>query len=318
MGSTLLVRASDEGNNATYPMHTPSLSIWNLFRPGGYMPTPAHAPKGSWMVQTSYSWVNTWNFNKDYYLIDTEWHHISASLSYMVNQDLEVGMQIPMLGRTGGMADGFIEGFHRTFDFGSVHREDYPRNRSLIEIKQNGERATYWEGDEWGLSDVSLFTAWTVTQGGPYRPGITVGALVTFPTGDETHLLGSGELTYLLSILLTKQIADSPWWLFLGTSVSYSDNREMLGIATRQTQFGGLGGIEFRWNDRLSVIVQSLSLSPIADDFEEFSRPTSEVNLGVRLREVWGGDWDLSLQENVVYYNNSPDIGLHFSYRRRL
>jgi hypothetical protein len=163
-----------------------------------------------------------------------------------------------------------------------------------------------------------VFASWTLTRGGRYLPGITAGALATLPTGDEANLLGSGTPVFVLSVLLTKQLATSPWLLFLGSSVSYSDSREMYGIRTRQTQFALMGGIEYRFNDRFSIIAQNLALSPIAHDFDEFSDPSSELNLGVRIRDLWGGDLDFSLQENLFYFNNSPDMGIHLSYRRVL
>ena len=307
---------SPRANAGSGPLNMPSLSAGNLFRPNGYIASPSYAPEGSWVLLTSLSCVNTWNVEQDHFMIDGEWLHFAARVSYMLTADVELGAYIPFLGRTGGFTDGFIEDFHNTFGYGNAHRESYPRNRSIVDIRSPDGQHARWEGDQWGLSDVSLFASWTLTQGGRFVPSIVVGGMATLPTGDKDKLLGSGKPAFGVSALLTKRIETTPWRLFLGTVASYSDNDEIVGIDTRKTQFAALGGLEYEWSDRISFIVQNLSTSPIAEDYHEFSEPTNELNVGMRIRDGLRGEWEISFQENLFHFNNSSDVGLHAAYRR--
>lgn len=305
-------------NIGSGPLNTPSLSAGNFFRSTGYIASPSRVPEGSWGLLTSLSWVNTWNVEQDNFMIDGEWLHLAARLSYMLKTDVELGVNIPFLGRTGGFADGFIEEFHNIFDLGNACREDYSRNQNIVDIRGPDDRHVHLEGEQWGLSDMSLFASWTVTKGGRFLPCVVVGGEAILPTGDEDKLLGSGKPVFDVSTLLSKRINTTPCLLFLGTSVSYSDNNKMAGIDTRKTQFVVLSGLEYEWNNRLSIILQNLITSPIVEKYYEFSKPTNELNIGLRIRDDFQGEWEISFQENLFYFNNSADVGVHVAYRRVL
>ena len=60
----------------------------------------------------------------------------------------EVGLCVPVMGRTGSFGDGLIEGFHDFCSIDNASREDYPRDEMVIEIDiPQGEEARV-EGEE--------------------------------------------------------------------------------------------------------------------------------------------------------------------------
>jgi len=317
MGQSVNAGVRDENHNMTRPLYAPSLAIGNLFRPTGHISAPSYAPAGTMIVQTSISWVNTWNVEPDRFMIDGEWIQIAARISRMMTEKVEVGLYLPFIARTGGIADSSIERFHKAFGLGNARREEFPRNQCRIYIRGADDQQARWEGDELGMSDLSLFSVWDVTHGDHNLPGLGVGCAVTLPTGDEDRLLGSGSATFGASACLSKRIGTSPWLLFIGGAASYSGNKEIAGIALRPCQFAGLCGIEYEWSQRVSFIIQNLTTSPIAKDYYEFSDPVHELNLGVRLRGRQGGYAEISFQENLLKYNNSADVGIHVSVRRK-
>ena len=248
-------------------------------------------------------------------MIDGEWLQLAERVSYTPADDIEIGGYVPFLARTGGETDASIEHFHNAMGIGNQRREGYPRNQCIVDFDNREGQHTHWEGDQFGLSDVSLFTAWTITHGGRYFPGISAGIIANLPTGDEDQFLASGSPVYGMTLLMAKRISTLPWLLFLGGSASYTDNDEMAGLDTRKTQYTGLGGIEYEWSDRLSFIAQNLTTSPIAKDCYELSKPTNELNVGIRFRDGCHGMWEFCFQENLFYFNNSSDVGLHLGYR---
>ena len=70
----------------------------------------------------------------DRYVMGGEWYRINARALYSVCDRLAVGVDIPIMARTGGFADNMIEDFHRAFHLGNGSREDSPRNRSLVQV----------------------------------------------------------------------------------------------------------------------------------------------------------------------------------------
>lgn len=294
------------------------MSIGNLFRPTAHVAAPTGAPKGSVILLTSLSWVNTWNVEPGQFVIDGEWMRAAASLSFLLTERFELGVQVPVLGRMSGFADGFIEGFHKALALGNGRRERYPRNRSIVHIRGPGGQHACWYGDQWGVSDVGLFASWTMTQGGRFAPRVSIGCAANLPTGDEDELLGSGSSVLGASVFLTKRIEASRWLLFLGSSAMYSDKKEMAGIDLQNAQFTVLGGFEYECSNRLSLICQNLTTSPVAHDYYEFSKATHELVVGARVRGFLGGDCEIGLQENLLNFNNSADVGLHAAFRRVL
>ena len=309
---------SPNGNAALGPLMMSSLSAGNIFRPSGNISGPSYAPAGSCVLITSFSWVNIWNVEEDHFMVDGEWLRLVTRLSYMLTDNLEVGINAPFMGRTGGFADGFIEDFHKAFGFGTADRDAYPRNRCVQDVTMPDGRHAHWDGDQWGLSDMSGFVSWTLTKGDMFLPCIVGGAVVSLPTGDEDELLGAGTPVFGISCRLTKRISTTHLVLFFEASLSYSDNDETFGIETQKTQFDMLFGAEYEWSDRLSFIIQNLSASPSAVDYYEFSDPTNELNVGFRIRDGFRGDWEISFQENLFRFNNSADVGLYVAYRQVL
>jgi len=306
---------SPNPNRTLGPIYAPTMSPGNMFRPPGYIASPSGARPGQWILITAFSWVNTWNVKSDHYMIDGEWMELSVRLSRLLTRRLEAGLYVPLLGRTGGFADRGIESFHNSFGFGNQRRQEYPRDRTVIDIRTKEGNRFCRSGDHWDLADMALFAAYTLTSGGPVMPSVHAVATVTIPTGDEREFSGWGDPVYGTGWLLTKRWGHSPLLLFSGASVTYSSRNRMFGVPVHHTQYSFLAGCEFQQTPRLSWIVQHLTTTAVARDYYDFSKNTYELNVGVRLRTGGSGIWEFSFQENLFNFNNSADVGVHLAYR---
>lgn len=305
-----------DGNVGQGPLTIPSLSPGHLFRPNTSMAAPSYAPKGSWVSFTSLTWGNVWNVDEDHYRIDGEWLLLTTKASYVLRDELEVGLCIPAMGRTGGFGDSLIEGFHDLFGLSNAGREGYPHDKMVVEVDTPDGKKVFYEGNEWGLGDISLFGSWIVTQGGTFLPCTVIEAGITLPTGDEDKLLGIGEPVWGMAVLMTKRIGSSRWLVTVGASGSYCNRDRMFGIEVNQEQFALLSGLEYEWSPRLSLIAQELMSSPFAKDFHDLSEPTNELNVGMKFRIGELGAMEISVQEDLFNFNNSADFGFHIGYRQ--
>ncbi len=305
-----------DGNIGRGPLTIPSLSPGHLFRPNASAATPSYAPKGHFVLYNSLTWGNVWNIDEDHYKIDGEWLFLTTKASYVLLDNLEIGVYIPLIGRNGGFADGLIEGFHDLFGISNAEREKYPRDEMTIEVDTSDGKKVLYEGNEWGLGDISLMGSWILSQGSQFLPCTVIEAGVTLPTGDEDKLLGIGDPVWGMAILMTKRIGGSRWLVNLGASGSYCSRKRMLGIEINQEQYTLISGLEYEWSPRLSIILQELMSSPFAKNFYELSKSTNDLNLGIKFRVGELGTMEIGVQEDLLNFNNSADFGLHIGYRQ--
>jgi len=309
--------ASDDLNIGQGMLAVPSLDPGHLLRPNASIAAPSYAPKGSWVSFASLTWCNVWDLN-DHYRIDGEWLLFSAKGAYVLLDNLEIGLNLPIIERSGGVADGMIENFHRLFSLDNANRENYPRDELVIEVMDsNGERVGFSKKG-WGIGDVSMFSDWIISRGSRVMPATVLESYISFPTGDEENLQGIGEPVFGMALLTSKRIGESRWLISLGGSGSYCQRDEMLGVELNKYQFSLFSGGEYELNPRLSLIMQIQALSPFAKDFYGLSDPTYDINLGMKHRVGKSGTLEVSFQENLFYYNNSADFGVHIGYRQIL
>ena len=93
---------------------------------------------------------------------------------------------------------------------GDAGRDRFPRNNTVVELRDHGEVRTLEKGDAWGIGDVAGFAVWQVSPGGPILPALTMQMMVSLPTGDETELQGLGKPSVSLGGVASKRLWNSP------------------------------------------------------------------------------------------------------------
>ena len=275
-------------------------------------------PKGHWELNATTTWTNRWAWKRDKYLIDGEVLYTAFFLGYGVTDWMQVRLEIPFCMRGGGFMDGFIEGFHDTFGYAQAGRDKFPRDTFHIEFWRKDGTTIYklTDSDPWiGLEDLVLTGKFRLTPGTNWVPHASLVFHLKFPTGDADDLYGSGSFDGGVALCLSKRI-----WRFYGyVEAQYTrfGTDELAGIAMRSDQGSFLVAIEYPWTERFSILLQALINTGAAKDFYQFSLPTYEVTLGMKAEFLPDAFFEFGLIENVFYYHNSPDLGLHFGLSRR-
>lgn len=309
--------SASENTGGGYLM-APSLSPGHNLRPSPMFALPAMEAAGTGRVDFDVHWGNLWNYKPDQYMIDGEWSRNALRYSYAVEDDLSVGLAVPIIGRTGGFTDSAIEKFHSVLKMGNAERNIVERNRSLATVTDAGGTHTVAEDESWGIGDVSAFVSYRLTEGTSYLPAVTVQAEVFLPTGDEHELRGLGGPAIAVSSVASKRLGASPFVTFLGVGFSYCDAVDIEAIKVRDEQISGLAGVGYQYSRSLEFLVQYLVNSPWADNYFALSKPSHEISVGFK----WcaGPDYtvELAMDENLFVFQNSADIGVHFAIGRRL
>jgi hypothetical protein len=313
-----LLASDDAGasydNTGLGHLTAPSLSPGHILRPNAMFLLPRGYARGTWEADFDAHWANVFVDDPGSYLVDGEWFRLDSRLSYALKDGLSVGIGIPFIGRTGGSTDSLIEGFHDALRLRKGYRDSLPQNRSIIHITEEGETRTLADGDAWNIGDVSGFVVWQVARGGRSSPSVTLQMQASAPTGDADELQGLGEPSVAGGLLLSKRLWDSPFLAFGGAGLFYCPADDILGLRAMMEEHSGLLGLEYQYSRSLSLIVQNLSSSPVADDLYAFRRPTHELSAGVKWRFSKCGLMQFALTENVFIFDNSADIGVHLSF----
>jgi Protein of unknown function (DUF3187) len=320
--STLLYACCAWGDQLELPseglgyLTAPSSSPGLILRPSSIFLQPgnirAHSVEGSVDVH----WANVWCYEPDLYLLDGEWIRLETRLQYGLTDSLSMGLVLPVLGRSGGVADSMIEDFHRTFHLGNANREQFPQDQSHVWAKgEEGISRSIVDGDSWGIGDILIFA---VLKRPDWWAAPTLMIQSSFPTGDEKELEGLGAPSLSLSTILTRQMGRSPIHLFAGIGVFFCPEDELFEIEFNRFVFSGMVGFEYRVRPSLSLVVQALSSSPVAKDFGEFSEPSHELGAGVKWQVRNSMVMEFAIVENLIHFKNSADIAAHFSVGRRL
>ena len=91
----------------------------------------------------------------------------------------------------------------------------------------------------------------------------------------------------------------------------------LFDIDLRPYQWTFFASVEYPVNNSISVIVQQLSNSGVALDFDGFDEPTHELIIGVKHVVSRHLMFEYGIVENLYKFDNSVDFGLNFglSYR---
>lgn len=226
-----------------------------------------------------------------------------------------VGAELPWVRHTGGVLDGFIEGYHDLFGFGEAGRDLVSRDRLVYRIVSGSDVPLDIRGSTSHVGDLRLHAgrSWSVAE----NSRINVRGLVKLPTGDADELSGSGavdagiQMDYLQSALFSVER--------LSMSVMAGGVHLGDGDLLRQFQrdFIPVGHLGFgiRLTDRIHFLMQADAHGAAFDiDSDIFGRTVLQGTLGGRIRLAKGFSLDVGVVEDLLS-DSSPDVIFHMALR---
>jgi len=275
---------------------------------------PWTVPEGTWSFQLQHTWKNVWLHHSGLFRFDGEIHETVLRSSYGINNRLEMMVEFPVRYLSGGILDGFIEGFHRTFGFGQAARDQFPRDQFVVEIYHpdpNGQTYRLASAEAgWQVGNVVTSLTYLLVNNKQNSFRAVVTGNLKLPTGSRTELFGSQGVDFGLSLGTGFNYGNIYPYLNCGL-VYYSDD-SVLGIKLRQWHATMLIAFEYHQNgSNHSWILQGLVESGVAEKFDQFSQRTSELLIGYKHRYQSGVVLEIGILENLFYYDNSPDVALH-------
>jgi hypothetical protein len=138
---------------------------------------------------------------------------------------------------------------------------------------------------------------------------LAVGAQLKIPTG-TAHDLFDGREAGGVYVTIAKTVAPD-MVVYAAAGGGFYPPEHFGGVDLVQMQWTAMLTIEYRVADGFSILLQNLAVSGAAKDYEEFSEPSYEITLGFKARLTRTTMLEFGVLENLIYYENSPDFGIH-------
>lgn len=278
----------------------------------GYLPqAPVTVRAGQWEVHNHVDWANYFCDGGERYFLDYESVRYRLGVAYGLTGRTQVAVGASVSYQGGGVLDGFVEAFERSV--GAINRDRLrcPRNRYLVRMRDPDGvlyEVSRAEGG-WHVEGVYVQVMQQLLEGAERRPSLVAAGALRFPIASDVPGRPAGGLDIGASLGIGQRLGR--FNLYAGLGGIYFGSSSTPGVELASTQGTLILALEYRASERTSLLLQTLSSSPVARHLGELSQPVREVAVGVKHRVGSDVVLELSAEENVVLYSNSADIAFH-------
>jgi thioredoxin-related protein len=285
---------------------------------------PSTLGKGQYEGSFWATWVNVFDLENDVgdpdnqFFLDFESLQTVLALSYGITDTLEIEGEFQTRSRFGGHMDGFIEGFHDLFGIDQGGRLDVPRDDFSIHLTpEDGREAVSLDSRDRGVFSQTLGVSFqhNITCGTSRLPALAYSVSARYEMNDDDAFGDSNDLDVGFSASVSRRFGKFYAYGTLGYAWFGRDNFRGLELADNQWTILVAG--EWRIFARQSLIVQLLVTEGQVEDFGAFSEQSNEITLGYKWEVRDRGILEVALIENIISFDNSPDLGFHAGYSQR-
>ena len=277
-----------------------------------YLPTAAGvASAQGWQLDAQLTWSNTVTLGanaREQLLVDEE----TAELTLAVAREVggwQLRASVPVIQRSAGALDGFIDGWHRAFGLPQGDRPNRPRNAYALRYQRTGLAPLDVPAGT-SLGDVAL-EAGHVLAAGP-RATLSGWVGLEAPTGSRSALTGNGAWDAATWLALEAQLA-AHWTVSGRAGWSHSGGDGLLPLA-REVGFG-TAALSWRATQHLAALVQIDAHTALVRGSDlPFLSEAVELTLGGRYRLRSGAVIEAGVVEDVQV-NHSPDVAFVVGFR---
>jgi hypothetical protein len=282
---------------------------------GAYLPLPAAlgaAGDGRWAFAAGVQWSNTVNIEQtatERMRVDEETVEadLSASRGFGAWQ---LRATLPVIRRSGGVLDGFIDGWHSFFHLPTGDRPSLAKNAYAISYRRSG-LAPLDASAGTALGDLALEAGRTLsaTPAGRLEGWLGLEA----PTGSRARLTGDGALDAAAWLAGETRLGAS--WALAGRAGAAYVGGDAGGLPlARAIGFATLA-LDWAASERLGAVLQLDAHSALARGSDlRFLREAVALTIGGRYRLGGGAVFEAGVVEDIEV-DHSPDVTFHFGMR---
>ncbi|MDQ7786468.1 MAG: DUF3187 family protein [Thermodesulfovibrionales bacterium] len=244
--------------------------------------------------------------------LDMEITELNLRAKKNLNDFMEIGIELPILGFSSGFMDGFLNRYHDVFGFPDYGRSRRPENEFLYEVRRDNTLIVKGKNGRIQIGDIRLTLKKPVLKS---DPAVSVQASIEFPSGDAKAGFGNGSLDTGLSVMMEKNLGDK-LSAYLNFGIVFpGDLRGYERVTLRDYLYGGAAVEVAFWKD-ISLLGQIfIQGSPLPEtDIPSMDGTAVLLSLGGRYSSG-KNTLELSLTEDPNT-SGAPDFTMNFSFRR--
>ncbi|HZF07889.1 MAG TPA: DUF3187 family protein [Thermoanaerobaculia bacterium] len=250
------------------------------------------------------------------YLVDGEVARTEITARRGIGYGVELVAVLPVLHVGGGFLDGFIEGFHKTFDIKRSDRFAAQRDRYLVYLRSGDRRVVHEVEPGWGLGDLVL-GAKVALPAKPAGFDLAAQGLLKLPTGDRDKLFSSGSADLGVELLGSRPFTRARLYFTLG---AVREGRWQDLGAQAATVLSASAAYEHRFFRRSAAVVElAVSDSPLKGfGNAQLAEKTYILTLGWKQALAPTRSVYFAFNENLFNYDGTPDFGFFLGFVQRL
>lgn len=292
------------------PMRIPSQAPLQSTRLALIPAASADLRKGEVRVEFAETWTNVWVNERPALLLDYEALESRVSATWAVTETWVLELETDDRRRFGGAMDASIQNFHQAIGNGLNGRDTVPRNTVNIEVRNpsTGELAL-------SLHDEGTFSRGLSASAAKSRTFL--GGRLAFAVTVRVPLQHSGEELATgsdagLSTGWSRNVAGRS--IHLGVGVTRRGG-VLVDFPVQRIQRTGLVAVVQPITARTAAVLQYLFNDGVARS-GPLSHAAHEVTIGGRFYVTDRTALDFGVIENVLNYDNGPDVGIHLRISR--
>ena len=292
------------------PLRLKSQSPFQSLRMGITPLAPSTISKKQWEFFLAGTLANVWVNGDDDYMLDYETLNTQISIAYGITQTFKIELGYEERRNFGGIMDGFIVAFHDTFGIDQTGRDEAPYGQVNMEIKDADGNTVYYEsGDSVFSRGLLLTLQQNVTCGTKNFPAFSYALTLRQELEYPNVIDRSSPYDFGISLATSRRFSD--FYLYLSGGYIWFGGNQVQDVELKKTQISGMFATEWRYIPTQSLLLQLLATEGQAVDLGPFSEPSYEITLGWKWQMKPKLVFELGLIENIINFDNSPDIGIH-------
>ena len=274
--------------------------------------SPEVAKKGTHQINALFSWTNSVSETEDV-LFDAESRVVNLDYRYSLSDNWELGVDLPLIWRGGGVLDGFIDSWHEFFGFPEGDRNDVEDDQFNLIGRSDDGTVFANRDDGFGIGDISPSAKYLISSGSEYAPALSLKSKLRLPTGSSKY--GGESVDLSLQLLASKGFGD--FYIYGGVGYLLFLDDETKRIPFRTNNFHGSIHLEYQLFDSTSLLLGGNMLShPLKDVRTQLSyQAYLDAAVVVDVSEVTR--LEFMLRENLVSDDSSVDVSFVFGIRNR-
>jgi len=297
-------------NTGYGPLRYRSQSIFPSLRLGALPDAPTYLPQGHWELRETFEWSRMWVQTPNYFLDFDTWSS-GHSVAYGYSDRTQIELGVVQTGWSRGKMDGFVRGFHKAFGLDEGGRDQVKRGEFAFEVRnpKNGQMVVVDDNNQDAVTEQLVFSIHRIlTPGDEVLPAVAWSVTGKANLRDAGLIEGEG-VDFATSVSVSKQLGD--FYSYATLSFAWYGSETFYGIDLKPHTLSIVSAVEYVITNGFSLILQHQWTEGAVEHLGAFSEPSYEISVGAKILLAENAMFEVSVVENIINFDNSPDFGLH-------